>query len=74
MLAVGMSFVGLLVGAGLEWVVRKVAKKPYNLTDPFIQRDIMPVDNQVAAESLKELDTKDVSIDDKKLAVKAEAS
>lgn len=73
MLAVGMSFVGLLVGAALEWVFRKVAKKPYNLTDPFIQKDIMPVDNPIASTNFKELDTKDGSIDDEKDAVKAGA-
>lgn len=48
LIVVGMSVAGLLAGAAIEWVFRKVSKRPYNLTDPFQQRDIMPVDGKKA--------------------------
>ena len=53
MIAVGMSFVGVLAGAALEWAFRKISKRPYDLTNPFIQKDIMPVGNPIAEKDPK---------------------
>ena len=46
MITVGMSFGGLLAGAALEWAFRRIAKRPYDLTNPFTSRDVMPLDTQ----------------------------
>lgn len=60
LIVVSMSIAGLLVGAALEWVFRKVSKRPYNLTDPFLQRDIMPVEGKKAeADKLSEKSSED---------------
>lgn len=61
MIVVGMSIAGLLFGAAVEWVFRKVSKRPYDLTDPFVQRDIMPVDGKADSLSEKSDDHADVA-------------
>ena len=44
LIAPGMSFVGLLAGAALEYAFRRLTGWPYNLSNPFKQDDVMPVD------------------------------
>ena len=44
LIAPGMSIVGLLAGAALEYVFRRLTGRPYDLSNPFKQDDVMPVD------------------------------
>lgn len=46
MISIGMSVVGLLWGAALEWAFRKITKRPYNVANPFTPRDVMPVEGK----------------------------
>ena len=43
-IAPAMSFGGLLAGAVLEYAFRRLTGRPYDLSNPFKQDDIMPVD------------------------------
>ena len=44
LIAPAMSVVGLLAGAALEYVFRRVTGWQYDLSNPFKQDDVMPVD------------------------------
>ncbi len=44
LIAPAMSVVGLLAGAALEYVFRRATGWQYDLSNPFKQDDVMPVD------------------------------
>lgn len=43
LIAPAMSVVGLLAGAAVEYMFRRITGWPYNLSNPFKQDDVMPV-------------------------------
>lgn len=58
LIALGMSVAGILFGAALEWLFRKIAKRPYDLRNPFAQRDVMPVDAKADLDGMADVDAK----------------